>query len=217
MDKYVKNILIYGDSHVYGKVPKEEKRFSINDTFPGVLRNILGNDYNVVIEGLRGRMIAGENPLRPERNGLEQFGPIFASHLPLDLVVLMLGTNDCNRSSQKSKEEFKQALGEYLVKMKTWSDSFTMKNPQMLIVVPPSMISTEIVKDSIMETLFGEQAEEKSKKLSGFYKEFCEENNISFFDAGTVCTVAKNEGVHLDLENNLLLGQALASEILKII
>ena len=213
MNKIPKNILIYGDSLAYGKVPKEEKRFAVSDTFPGIVRHILGNEYQIVNEGLRGRMLAGENPLRPERNGLEQFGPIFASHLPLDLVILILGTNDCNRPSEKTKDEYKKALAEYMAKIKTWSESFFMEVPQLLVVAPPPMRASEVPKDAIMYTLFGDEAEVKSIKLAEHYKEFCEENNVHFFDAATVCKTAENEGVHLDLENHALLGQALATVI----
>src|SRR5689334_11654512 len=94
-NKAAKTILIYGDSFTFAKIPGG-LRYDCETRFTGVLQKELGKDYEVIEEGLRGRTVSGENSFFPYRNGLEQFGPIIGSHLPLDLLVLFLGTNDLN-------------------------------------------------------------------------------------------------------------------------
>ena len=78
---------------------------------------------------------------------------------------------------------------------------------------PPYIRGSEVEKDSRMKNIFGLDAEERSKKLSQIYSEYCQKNNIAFFDAATVCTTADGEGIHLDEINNQKLGEALAKYI----
>ncbi|HEY1041405.1 MAG TPA: GDSL-type esterase/lipase family protein [Candidatus Paceibacterota bacterium] len=209
-----KQILIYGDSLVYGKKPSVPERFDSATRFTGIIQELLGNNFNIIEEGLRARMLVGENVFFPERNGLEQFGPIFGSHVPLDLVVIMLGTNDGNSGQHRTAEEYASTLGSYLEKISTWCTNLGIPTtPKVLLVAPPHMQASEIAQDTALTKIFGEAAEQKSKELAPIYEQFARENNIAFFDASTVCKSASGEGVHLDIENNKLLGEALARKI----
>lgn len=211
-----KQVLIYGDSLVYGKKPSVQERFDSTTRFTGIIQKILGDDFDIIEEGLRARMLVAENVFFPERNGLEQFGPTFGSHVPLDLVVIMLGTNDGNSGQHRTAEEYTSALASYLEKISTWCTNLGIPTiPKVLLVAPPHMQASEIAQDAALTKIFGEAAEEKSKELAPIYEKFAQENNITFFDASTVCTSAQGEGVHLDAENHRLLGEALANQIIK--
>lgn len=207
-------VLIYGDSLVFGKKPALAKRFDADVRFTGVVQHILGQGYEIIEEGLRARNLFGENSFFPERNGLDQFGPIFGSHLPLDLVVLILGTNDCNSTSNKSPEEFTQALEMYLSKIDIWCKQFSLDAiPRILVVASPYIQDAEVAKDTKIASIFGTGGEEKSKTLAPIYEEFCKKHGIDFFDANVVCSTSIGEGVHMDSENNRKLGEALAEKI----
>ena len=209
-----KQILFYGDSLVFGKKPTVPERFDTDVRFTGVTQKILGVDFKIIEEGLRARNLCGENPFFAERDGLVQFGPIMSSHLPLDIVDIMLGTNDCNKSTEKSVDEITLALDAYREKMKAACAFFGgIAVPKLLIVSPPSIRGAEADKDARMKNIFGPDAEARSKKFAVIYAEYCQKNNIAFFDAATVCSTADGEGVHLDEENNRKLGEALAEQI----
>ena len=207
-------ILFYGDSLVFGKKPVVLERFEKDVRFTGVAQKILGTDFTIIEEGLRARNLSGENPFFVDRDGLVQFSAIMSSHLPLDLVIIMLGTNDCNKSSEKSADEISLALDSYREKIKSACAFFGgVALPRLLIVSPPHIRGSEADKDSRMKNIFGSDAEERSKKLATIYAEYCQKNNIAFFDAATVCSTADGEGIHLDIENNRKLGEALAKQI----
>lgn len=210
----MKSILLYGDSLVYGKIPKLSKRYPREKNFIGVLERELGSDYQIIDEGLRARTLSGENGFFPERNGLEQFGPIIGSHLPLDLTCIFLGTNDCNKKDLKTEGELAQSILDYKNKIIEWCKNLSVENiPKLLIISPPIIRADQLVLNEAMSNIFGSDAEEKSKKLKTIYEDFCQKENCLFFDAAEYCTATDGEGIHLNEENNVLLGKALVDKI----
>lgn len=217
----MKQILIYGDSLVYGKKPGSAERFEYADRFVGVMASELGAGYTVIAEGLRARTLSGENPFFTERDGLKQFGPIYASHIPLDLVIIFLGTNDCNRSIPKTKEDIYTALHAYITEIKTWNGAMGVteiyRMPQVLLVAPPYILSEEVNKDEKMSKIFGPDAEERSHVLNASIQSFAKENGIHCIDAASIVIAASGEGVHIGLEQNKILGKVLAQNVRDIV
>jgi lysophospholipase L1-like esterase len=209
-----KTILTYGDSYTHGKVPGAPKRYSREENFVGVLEKELGEDFRIIDEGLRARTLSGENTFFPERDGLAQFGPILGSHLPLDLICIFLGTNDCNKTSSKSDEEIYQALLEYKNKIEEWCKNLIIeKIPKVMIIAPPVIRGDQVILDKVISGIFDAESEEKSKRLAPIYEKFCNENGCEFFNSATYVKTSDGEGIHLDLENNASLGKVLAREI----
>jgi lysophospholipase L1-like esterase len=94
----VKTILCYGDSNTWGCIPltgpQPPRRYGPARRWPGVLRRELGDGYWIVEEGLNGRTTVWDDPLEPFRSGKELLVPCLMTHEPIDLVIVMLGTND---------------------------------------------------------------------------------------------------------------------------
>ena len=115
----MKNILCFGDSNTYGLKPEWIKgdfgRHDENTRWPGAMRNILGDGYRVIEEGLCGRTTVFDDPTSPYRNGFDYLQPCLESHSPLDLVIIMLaggkhtytnmGSNDTHRTMHELKKE----------------------------------------------------------------------------------------------------------------
>ena len=89
----MKNILCFGDSNTFGTNPSGG-RWERGQRWPGILQQRLGSGFYVIEEGLGGRTAASEDFLTPDKNGSKHLPIALHSHRPLDLVVLMLGTND---------------------------------------------------------------------------------------------------------------------------
>src|SRR5262245_33726268 len=93
-----RQVLCYGDSNTWGCVPLQgdeaATRFARAERWTGVLQDELGPDYWIVEEGLNGRTTTRDDEAAPDRNGLTLLLPVLEAHHPLDLVVVMLGTND---------------------------------------------------------------------------------------------------------------------------
>ena len=90
----MKTILCYGDSNTWGFEPVTRNLYGRTERWTGILRQELGLDYDVIEEGLNGRTTVWDDPIEGHKNGKEQIIPILKSHQPLDLVTIMLGTND---------------------------------------------------------------------------------------------------------------------------
>ncbi|MGN0203611.1 MAG: hypothetical protein ACI4BB_03640 [Coprococcus sp.] len=65
-----------------------------NIRWTGRVAAILGENYKVIEEGLNSRTTNLEPEGEPWRSGLYYLEPCIRTHMPLDLVILMLGSND---------------------------------------------------------------------------------------------------------------------------
>ena len=90
-------ILCFGDSLTHGFDPDSFSRFPESSRWPMILQEILGDGYRIIEEGQGGRTIASDDPAEGEKNGSLYIVPCLESHAPLDLVIVMLGTNDCKK------------------------------------------------------------------------------------------------------------------------
>ncbi|MBQ4416282.1 MAG: acylhydrolase, partial [Butyrivibrio sp.] len=92
-----RRILCFGDSLTWGYDPVKQNRIDEDSRWTGVLQNLLGDGYRVIEEGQNGRTIATDDPAEGEKNGLRYVIPCIESHKPLDLMIVMLGTNDLKK------------------------------------------------------------------------------------------------------------------------
>ncbi len=206
-----KRILIYGDSITWGRVANEERRYDENTRWTCLLQQRLGDAFEVIEEGLRGRMLKGENLRFKNRDGLSQFGPILASHLPVDLLIFFLGTNDV-LAGDKSPAEIANALPDYFELIGTWCHEFGMKIPQVLIVSPPRIDESALGTDRSTSS-----PDQKTKNLPELYKNIALANNTGFFDATKAVNPGNLDGIHIDEAANAALAEALEPAIREIL
>ncbi len=173
-----KRILCYGDSNTWGWVPASmgKDRFLVDKRWTGRLQKLLGADFEIIEEGLGGRttMFADPRPEFPERNGLVTLPIILETHLPLDLVILMLGTTDTKEMMNLSVQEIGLGMSNLVKAVKDSKLLNNQKTPAVLVVVPP------VVK---------EDAEFAAKLFKGG-------NTKGMALADTYQEVAKNEEVY---------------------
>jgi len=208
-NKNAKRILIYGDSYVFGKIPGGG-RFDSDTRFTGLLQKILGEGYEIVEEGLRGRMIDGENAFFPYRNGFEQFGSILGSHLPLDMLAIFLGTNDTNSGSRKNPQQIVDCNDKYLDKVNWWCEHLDFPKPIIMIIAPPIINERESYKT--FKDIF-KNSEERSRKLPNLFETYAKKHDLAFFDSSKVVKVSPIDGIHLNEGANRLLAKSLANKI----
>ena len=210
-DPTVTRILFYGDSLVYGKVSGENRRFAANERFTGRIQQLFGAEAEILEEGLRGRMLIGENKFFPERDGLQQFGPIVGSHLPITVLVIFLGTNDCNAGGEVSEERFLRAYSEYMQKLKIWAAFLSVGEPQVMLVAPPAI--NEAYFDEAMRKVFGSGAADRVSRLPSIIKNCADRLSVDYFDSSVVCQPASGDGIHLDVAANEALAEALHDKL----
>lgn len=204
----MQQILVYGDSLSWGIIPNSRRRLDFAQRWPGVVESALNaRDANVrVIEDcLNGRRTVWDDPFKPGRNGLHGLAQRMEVNSPLALVVVMLGTNDfqathCNRAYQSA-----QGLAAIVATIRHAPIEPGMPMPKILVVAPPPIGEP---KGSMAQKFQGGAA--KCVGLAVEYAKICTDMQCSFFDAGSVTGTSAVDGVHLDADQHLALGRALA-------
>ncbi|MBC8130103.1 MAG: SGNH/GDSL hydrolase family protein [Rhizobiaceae bacterium] len=207
----MKTILCYGDSLTWGFDAEKGGRHRLEDRWPSVLAQALGERVTVIPEGLSGRTTAYDDHLAPtERNGAKVLPTILGTHEPLDLVVILLGTNDLKINAGGGRA-FEARIGmERLVQIVR---SFPYQDdhgvPEVLIVSPPVFVETP---NDVYDQLFG-HALAQSRLIAPAYVALAAEAGCHVFDATTVAEATALDGVHLDAANTRAIGQALVEPV----
>jgi len=203
----MKTILCYGDSLTWGYDAASLGRHALEDRWPSVLGAELGEDVEVIAEGLNGRTTAFDDHLAgADRNGARVLPTILTSHAPLDLVIFMLGSNDMKPWIHGNPVAAKQGMQRSIDIVRGHDFPFEWPAPQILIVTPPAVSRTDNAE--FKEMFAG--GDDASRRLAPQYSALADEAGCGFFDAGTVATTTPLDGVHLDAENTRRIGKALA-------
>ncbi|UXN60210.1 SGNH/GDSL hydrolase family protein [Phyllobacterium zundukense] len=203
----MKTVLCYGDSLTWGYVPDGSGRHALQDRWPEVLQTELGTDVHVLADGLNGRTTAFDDHLSGfERNGAKTLTTVLGTHFPLDLVIIMLGSNDMKAFICGNAQGTKRGMQRLIEIVRTVPYQMNAKAPQILIMSPPAL--TAIDELDFQRTF--EQGIEQSRLLAECYKDAAELADCAFFDAGSVAKTSPLDGVHLDAENTRAIGKAIA-------
>src|SRR3984957_1368333 len=164
-------IVAYGDSITYGWVPNANppsSRYDFDDRWPGALQNALGSNYQVIEEGLDGRTTDAPDPGSPitgaQLDGSAYLQACLASHLPVDLVIIMLGTNDLKPVFDRTPLRIAMGAAHLIDLVNTLNGGVgtTYKNPKVLLICPPAL-NPEIEQGPIFGPMFKDGLE-KSKQ-----------------------------------------------------
>jgi lysophospholipase L1-like esterase len=203
----MKTVLCYGDSNTWGYDPATRTRFPPEVRWTGVLASRLGAEYRVVEEGLNGRTTRWDDPIETGRNGLTYLRPCIESHQPLDVIVIMLGTNDLKSRFDLSASDIAQSAAALAEMAWRFAHAPDGSHAKVLLAAPPA-VSTLTELDQMFEG-----AREKSRQFSRYYRLAAGWYDLPFFDAGTVIVSSEKDGIHFDLEEHRKLGEALADEV----
>lgn len=208
MDKT--RILCFGDSYTWGYIPgTDHERFSGEIRFPKVLQKKLGENFEIIEEGLNSRTLVSEDerPGKQGRNGSSYLIPCLDSHDPIDLVILMLGTNEIKNKFQNSPEKIGELLEENFVKViLNRKSQFKYSYPKVLIISLP--IINESTKYASARYVGGT---EKSQQLNQIYSNIATANECYFVDASKIPVGI--DGVHLTKEGHSKLAEIICDKI----
>ncbi len=202
-------ILCYGDSNTWGSDPAGGQRLPRARRWPGVLGRLLPG-CEIVEEGLRGRTTIQEDPFEPGRSGLTYLEPCLASHEPIDVVVLMLGTNDTKAIFPFDAAGIAAGV-DRLAGIVRRSRRGPGETAPRLLLVAPAPVSVVGPVQRIWG--FGEISVERSRALAGFVRAAAEGLGCAFLDAGAVVAASPLDGVHLDAGAHEALGKAIAEKV----
>ncbi len=208
----IRRLLCYGDSNTHGTPPMSHvndiKRFGPETRWPGHLQRLLDPDWVIIEEGLPGRTTLHNDPIEGvHMNGLSYLPVSLNSHRPLDLVCILLGTNDL-------KARFRALPLEILISLRWLAHTVINSNtgpnqrpPEVLIILPPPIQEVGVFADVYRG------GNKTSLTLKEMAPEFFQENNLKWMDASKYMDVSPIDGIHFDAEGHRLLGEAVAKVV----
>ena len=211
----VKNILFYGDSNTWGYTPGDGSRIAYESRWTTLAARQLGDGCRCIACGLNGRTTAFEHPGRPCRNASATLDCDLQTHKPLDLIVIMLGTNDLKFVSAQACAKGMENL---IVLTKTANERFDFTTPVFprgakILLVSPVHLGDAIVCH--MDPALSPK--EQVRKLRPLYEAIAQRHGAYFLDAADFAEVSPIDGEHLTPDSHVRLAAAIAQKIKEIL
>jgi lysophospholipase L1-like esterase len=202
----MKHILAFGDSLTWGAVAIKRLRHPHDVRWPNVMAAGLGGAARAIEEGLNGRTTVFPDPTEDvERNGVVALPMLLKTHEPLDLVIIMLGTNDIKFANRCRAFDASMGMARLIGLIQRFPFNENYARPQILIMSPPHLVKTD---DEWFNNLW-DHAIEESKLFAQHYARVAKEEGAHFFDAASVAKADPADGGHLDADSTIAIGKAL--------
>ena len=205
-------ILCYGDSNTHGQKPDKTGRYEANVRWTGVLQELLGDGYYIVEEGLGSRTTDLDYDKKPGRNGKIYLAPCLHSHNPIDIVVIMLGTNDLKIEYRRSAEKIASALSSLVDDVRTYGETKIGEAPKIILISPIEINDQAPRFTEFYTGYYDTDSMEESRKLSAAIQQVVAEKDVLFLDAATV-SKAGEDGIHFDLVSERPLAELIAKTV----
>lgn len=204
-------ILCFGDSNTWGYIPLTAERYPCEVRWTGIMAGKLGGGFHIIEEGQNGRTTVWDDPIEGDKSGLRYLPACLESHKPLDLVILILGTNDLK--ARFSLTALDISLGaERLIQVILQSDCGVDGHPPTILLAAPPPV---LPQGDLAEMFLG--AREKSIRLAERYSAVAQRRGCAFLDVGQIIAVDPVDGIHYSPQAHNELGNAMANCVHSII
>lgn len=184
------SVLCYGDSNTYGYDPHTGGRYPYAKRWTTLLGEMLGDRYEVIAEGLNGRTTAYDRPGAAWKNGASSLIACLGTHKPVDYIIIMLGTNDCNESLGLSAADIAEGM-ETLVRMVEDETPALQGYVPEIIVTAPAAIQGDVDSSPFAGELTAGSLQ-KSMDTAPLYREIAGGHGVRFADASMLAEVSSD-------------------------
>ncbi len=200
----MKTILCFGDSNTYGYIPVTAGRFEWGIRWTSLLSDKMQkHGYQMVEEGLCGRTADFDDALgRYGKRGTEILPVALETHRPVDIIILMLGTNDCKSFYGASAETIGAGIEALLKQIESYS------NGSKVLLISPIHLGDKVWMDGY-DPEFSKQSVEVSKALSDVYEKIAEKHNLNFMKASDFAAPSEEDQEHLDEAGHFSLAEGI--------
>ena len=208
----MRTVLCFGDSNTHGTMPMPDidaqGRFDHAARWPSVMAGVLGDAWEVIAEGHPGRTTVHDDPVEGKnRNATRVLSALLDSHLPLDLVILKLGTNDLKYRFHLNANDISFGVGVLIDIIRASKAGPGGAAPRVIVVCPPPIIE---VGD--LGLIFAGGAA-TSQGLSKAFARLAARYQVTLVDAGALIAVSPVDGVHYEASAQVALGRAMAERV----
>ncbi len=201
----MKNILAFGDSNTWGLIPGSGNRYPWGVRWTSVVQNSLP-DTRVIEEGLCGRTTVFEDGLRPLRKAVDALPMILESVSPIDMAVVMLGTNDCKSIFNASAYTITKGLETCLAEISRFIP------PEKVLIISPISLGKDVWKEN-KDPEFNKTSIKTSIRLKEYYRNLAKERGCQFLAASDYATASEVDDEHLDEDGHRRLAEAVVNMI----
>ncbi len=210
-----KRILCFGDSNTFGSNPSGG-RHDENTRWPMRLQQLLGAEYTIIEEGFGGRTCVFDDPVEGGyKSGVQYLPPCLMSHNPLDLVIIMLGTNDAKRRFQMSARTIAEAQMQLVRQCRLYGMGPDGAPPKVLILAPPPLGAH--IADTLYGDIFGPDAVAVTRGFAAEFQRISRLMRCEYLNAGDYVEASKADAVHLTAEAHLRLAEAVCEKVRRIL
>ncbi len=202
----MKTIVCFGDSNTYGHNPLDGTRYPKDIRWTGRLQQLLGEEYAVIEEGCNGRTTVFDDP-EGWKKGLGYLKPCLNSHKPVDIVIMMLGSNDLKTIFHANAIQIALGAERLVQEIYDFADAKQEFRPKVVLVSPPE-VGPDICH-SPFGYAFDETAVSRSKEFPRYYREVARRNNCIFLNAAEYVKPSDEDSLHLMPEEHKKLAEGL--------
>lgn len=213
----MKRILCYGDSNAWGHIPAKGTRYPDDVRWPGVAAGILGDEYRIIEDSISGRTTVFDDPHLAGRNGYDCLKYSLLAHLPIDLLIIALGSNDLKFTDAEGSRKGVLTLVDSVLDAEQLYDlnAPLFTGEKRILLVGPPYINDEIETRRPAHMLAHAAAE--SRKLSGQIRQAAAERGCWFIDLSPLVYPSCTDCLHLSPTAHRIVGEAMAEKILEIL
>ena len=211
-----KTILCYGDSNTWGWIPENGERYSEKERWPAILAERFRDSYNVIEMGQNGRTTVWDDPVEIDRNGWKQLVPIMECCSPLDLLIIMLGTNDCRERFGVNGFNIALSISKVAIKAKQTLLGPDHSSPKILVVNPP-YIQAHYRQETVNGPAFGENADLRSKDIGKYLPSIIHDCGCEYWDSNEFVETSRTDGIHLSIEGHKRFADGISKKILEML
>lgn len=193
------------------EIPKESPNKRTNEVSKEI-SEVSPESYTVIEEGCNGRTTVTDDPIEGWKNGLDYLAPCLNTHKPVDIVIMMLGTNDLKEVFGKTAAQIAQDAGKLVDEIKKVTKEKQGFIPKIILVSPPHI--GEGMPESVFSSAFAERSIGESMFFAENYRKIAAEKGCIFFDAATCVEPSEEDSLHLTEDAHIALAEKLAEQIL---
>lgn len=208
-----RRILCYGDSNTWGYRPDNQQRYADAIRWTSVLAAAIGPDCQVIEEGLNARTTVWDDPIEGiHKNGRSYLLPCLESHAPLDLVILMLGTNDLKTRFSLTAADIAAGAG-VLGSVIQGCPAGPAGRPPRLLLVSPILVGANVGENRQMVSAFGLGSPAISRDFGLEYARVAVNLGCDFLDAAACADPSPLDAIHISAGGHQTLGLAIAAKV----